>query len=222
MWLVFLALILLTRFTQQGSLVSGGGGQCADQVPHGSSRLISISRRLGWARHLPWGWLLRCMFPYLTWPDLHSFAHLFSPSVKLTFTFSLISFVLPSRSSKRLCTTIWDYPTFKTNSKLLAPAWGFKHVREGGRKTGNAIFCHLDCKHGLTICICCHIRYNLNVIMAARCSNWNFVRCKYILMPRFCNKYYIGVKASDQFQINSRMFFYTPINPPQAHLFPNF
>ena len=54
MWLVFLTLILLTRFSQQGSLVSGGG-QWADHVPHGCSRLIGISRRWGWARHLPGG-----------------------------------------------------------------------------------------------------------------------------------------------------------------------
>ena len=51
MWLVFLTLILLTRFSQRGSLVSGG--QWADHVPHGYSRLIGISGRWGWARHLP-------------------------------------------------------------------------------------------------------------------------------------------------------------------------
>ena len=55
MWLVFLTLILLTRFSQRGSLVSGGG-QWADRVPHGCSRLIGISRRWGWTRHLPGGW----------------------------------------------------------------------------------------------------------------------------------------------------------------------
>ena len=55
MWLVFLTLILLTRFSQQGSLVSGGG-QWADHVPRGCSMLISISRRWGWARHLSGGW----------------------------------------------------------------------------------------------------------------------------------------------------------------------
>ena len=43
-WLVFLVLILLTRFSQQGSLVSGGG-QWADHVPRSCSRLIGISRR---------------------------------------------------------------------------------------------------------------------------------------------------------------------------------
>ena len=31
-------------------------GQWADHVPRGCSRLISISRRWGWARHLPEGW----------------------------------------------------------------------------------------------------------------------------------------------------------------------
>ena len=55
MWLIFLTLILLTRFSQRGSLLSGGG-QWADHVPRGCSRLISISRRWGWARHLPGGW----------------------------------------------------------------------------------------------------------------------------------------------------------------------
>ena len=55
MWLVFLTLILLTRFSQRGSLVSGGG-QLADHVPRGCSRLTSISRRWGWAWHLPGGW----------------------------------------------------------------------------------------------------------------------------------------------------------------------
>jgi len=55
MWLVFLTLILLTIFSQRGSLVSGGD-QWANHVPHGCSRLISISRRWGWARHLPGGW----------------------------------------------------------------------------------------------------------------------------------------------------------------------
>ena len=55
MWLVLLRLILLTGFSQQGSLVSGGG-QWADHVPRGCSRLINISRRWGWARHLPGGW----------------------------------------------------------------------------------------------------------------------------------------------------------------------
>ena len=52
MWLVFLMLILLTRLYQRGSLVSRGG-QWADHVCHGCSRLISISRKWGWARHLP-------------------------------------------------------------------------------------------------------------------------------------------------------------------------
>ena len=33
-----------------------GGGQWADHVPRGCSRLISISRRWGWARHLLGGW----------------------------------------------------------------------------------------------------------------------------------------------------------------------
>ena len=47
MWLVFLMLILLTRFSQRGSLVSDGG-QWADHVPCGCSKLISISRRWGW------------------------------------------------------------------------------------------------------------------------------------------------------------------------------
>ena len=55
MWLVFLTLILLTRFSQRGSLVSGGGSW-ADHMPCGCSGLISISRRWGWARHLPGGW----------------------------------------------------------------------------------------------------------------------------------------------------------------------
>ena len=53
--LIFLTLILLTRFSQRGSLVSGGG-QWTDHVPHCCSRLIGISRRWGWARHLPGGW----------------------------------------------------------------------------------------------------------------------------------------------------------------------
>jgi len=34
-----------------------GGGQWADHVPRGCSRLISISRRWGWARNLPGRWL---------------------------------------------------------------------------------------------------------------------------------------------------------------------
>ena len=55
MWLVFLTLILLTRLSQRGSLLSGGG-QWADHVLGGCSRLISTSRRWGWARHLPGGW----------------------------------------------------------------------------------------------------------------------------------------------------------------------
>ena len=55
MWLVFLTLILLTRLSQRVSLVSGGGQQ-ADYVPPGCRRLISISRKWGWARHLPGGW----------------------------------------------------------------------------------------------------------------------------------------------------------------------
>ena len=54
MWLIFLMLILLTRFSQRGSLVSVGG-QCADHVPRGCSKFISISRRWGWAKHLPGG-----------------------------------------------------------------------------------------------------------------------------------------------------------------------
>ena len=41
--------------SQRGSLVSGGS-QCADHVPRGCSRLMSTSRRWGWARHLPGGW----------------------------------------------------------------------------------------------------------------------------------------------------------------------
>ena len=52
MWLVFLTLILLTRFSQHGSLVSGGD-QRADYMPRGCSSLISIWRSLGWAWHLP-------------------------------------------------------------------------------------------------------------------------------------------------------------------------
>ena len=31
-------------------------GQCADHMPFGCSRLIGLSRRWGWARHLPGGW----------------------------------------------------------------------------------------------------------------------------------------------------------------------
>ena len=50
----FLTLILLTRFSQRGSLVSGGG-QWADHVPRGCSRLSSISRGWGWVWHLPGG-----------------------------------------------------------------------------------------------------------------------------------------------------------------------
>ena len=45
--LIFLTLILLTRFSHRVS----GGGQWS-----GCSRLISISRRLGWARNLPGRW----------------------------------------------------------------------------------------------------------------------------------------------------------------------
>ena len=41
MWLVFLTLILLTRFFQRGSLMSGGV-QWADHVPCGCNRLIGI------------------------------------------------------------------------------------------------------------------------------------------------------------------------------------
>ena len=37
------------------SLLSGGG-QWADHVPRGCSRFIGISKRRGWARHLPGGW----------------------------------------------------------------------------------------------------------------------------------------------------------------------
>ena len=40
MWLVFLMLILLIKLSQRWSLVSGGG-QWADSVPRGCSRLIS-------------------------------------------------------------------------------------------------------------------------------------------------------------------------------------
>ena len=46
--------ILLTRLSQRRSLVSGD--QWADHMPHGCSRLISISRRWEWARHLPGRW----------------------------------------------------------------------------------------------------------------------------------------------------------------------
>ena len=85
MWLVFLMLILPTRFFQRGSLLSGGG-QWADHIPHGCSSLIGISRRWGWARHLPGGWpdggswstgrkwtqwrSVLAHAPYLTWADL--------------------------------------------------------------------------------------------------------------------------------------------------------
>ena len=55
MWLVFLMPILLTRFSRRGSLMSGGG-QWADHVPRGCSSLTGISRRWGWAWHLPGGW----------------------------------------------------------------------------------------------------------------------------------------------------------------------
>ena len=50
MWLVFLMLILLTRFSQRGRSVSRGG-QRTDHFFPGCSRLISISR-WGWARHV--------------------------------------------------------------------------------------------------------------------------------------------------------------------------
>ena len=52
-WLVFLTLILLTRFSQRGSLMSGGG-QWAHHAPRGCSRLIGISRRWGWPDGGPW------------------------------------------------------------------------------------------------------------------------------------------------------------------------
>ena len=55
MWLDFLTLILLSRFSQRGSLVSGGG-QWAGHVPRDCSMLNGISKRRRWARHLPGGW----------------------------------------------------------------------------------------------------------------------------------------------------------------------
>ena len=55
MWLIFLMVILLTTFSQRRSLMIGGG-QWVDHMPHGCSRLISFSRRWGWARHLPGEW----------------------------------------------------------------------------------------------------------------------------------------------------------------------
>ena len=87
MWFVFLTLILLTRFSQRGCLVSGGG-QWAVHVPRGFSRLISISKRWGWARYLPGRWsdggpwstsgkwaqchaaLMHAPIPELTWNKL--------------------------------------------------------------------------------------------------------------------------------------------------------
>ena len=51
-WLIFLMLILLTRFSQRGSLV-WGGGQLANYAPHGCSRFIGMSMKWGWAMHLP-------------------------------------------------------------------------------------------------------------------------------------------------------------------------
>ena len=54
MCLIFLKLILLTRFSQQGILV-GGESQRGDHMTRGCSRLISISRRWGWPMHLPEG-----------------------------------------------------------------------------------------------------------------------------------------------------------------------
>ena len=105
MWLVFLTLILLTRFSQRGSLVSGGG-QWADHVPRGCRRLIGISRRWGWARHLPGGWpdggpwstggkwmqrlaaLAHTPIPDLTW--LNSPNPCFPPIFTLLFLFTPI------------------------------------------------------------------------------------------------------------------------------------
>ena len=55
MWLDLPMLILLTRFSQQGSLMSGEG-QRDDYAPRGCSRLIDISRIWGRATHLPGGW----------------------------------------------------------------------------------------------------------------------------------------------------------------------
>uniref|UniRef100_A0A8C4QL28 Uncharacterized protein n=2 Tax=Eptatretus burgeri TaxID=7764 RepID=A0A8C4QL28_EPTBU len=46
---------IFPKFSQRGSLVSEGG-QSADHEARGCSRLISMSRRWGWARHLPGGW----------------------------------------------------------------------------------------------------------------------------------------------------------------------
>ena len=46
---------LLTRYSQRGSLLSGGG-QWADHVPRGCRWLISTSRGWEWARQLPMGW----------------------------------------------------------------------------------------------------------------------------------------------------------------------
>ena len=43
MLLIFLTLILLTRFSQRGNLMSAGG-QWADHIQSGRSRLIGISR----------------------------------------------------------------------------------------------------------------------------------------------------------------------------------
>uniref|UniRef100_A0A8C4Q5Z7 Endonuclease-reverse transcriptase n=1 Tax=Eptatretus burgeri TaxID=7764 RepID=A0A8C4Q5Z7_EPTBU len=92
MWLVFLTLILLTRFSQRGSFMSGGG-QWADHMPHGCNRLTIISRRWGWAWHLPGGWpdggpwstggkwtqrravLAHAPIPDLTYPSHESMSH---------------------------------------------------------------------------------------------------------------------------------------------------
>ena len=52
MWFVFLTLILLTRFSQRGSLVSGGG-QRADHMPRGCRRLISISKSIKHRGYIP-------------------------------------------------------------------------------------------------------------------------------------------------------------------------
>ena len=67
-----------------------------------------------------------------------------------------------------------------------------KRGREEDRKNANGFLCHRASKLGATIHIYCHIRCNLNALMAARSSVWNslFDICSF-LMPRVRNKKFV-------------------------------
>ena len=66
----------------------------------------------------------------------------------------------------------YNITVLQNNQKLLQKYKSsvLARDRDEGGKNANGVFCHQAGKLGATIHIYCHIRFNLNALMATRCA----------------------------------------------------